>query len=50
MSGLALCFFARTGLRIINGSHDLTYAEYTQEADLYHFEHVYFKELYDLSK
>eukprot|EP01052_Picozoa_sp_SAG31_P025090 SAG31_NODE_2178_length_6250_cov_2.498456_5_plen_273_part_00 len=37
------------GLRIINGTHDLTYAEYTQESDLYHFQHVYFKELYNLS-
>jgi arylsulfatase A-like enzyme len=36
------------GLRIVTASHDLAYAEYTQVADMYHFAHVYFRELYDL--
>lgn len=37
-------------LRIINGTHDLTYAEYTRVSDMYHFSHVYFYELYDVAK
>ena len=35
------------GLRIINSTHDLTYAEYTDVRD-WDFDHVYFRELYDL--
>eukprot|EP00912_Choanoflagellata_sp_UC4_P001987 UC4_evm1s1277 len=37
------------GLRIVNETHDLTYAEYVDVRDFY-FEHVYWKELYDVKK
>ena len=37
-------------LRIINSTHDLTYAEFTLVSDMYDFKHVYKKELFDVSR
>lgn len=36
------------GLRIVNDTHDLTYAEYVDVRDLYNFSHVVDHELFDL--